>query len=112
MLIKYILIVTLLFNIGCSTKESIETTTLNIQRTKSCQNEINRVIRELVNAQNLKISDTIFTKEPYLYLTNRVINDFGGRKTLLLYKKDNSLYIALLDFKKEIKKDTKLIHCK
>jgi len=93
---------------------------LSQERTGSCQKEIEKTIASLIHAQNLTISKDVFSATSSLYLTNQkdgiltkspIYNDLGGRKTLLLYKENSTLFIGLLNKKKDIIKSQKLNGC-
>jgi len=118
--IKNSFLLTLLLFSACSLN-SKPTPYLLQTRSSSCQEEIKQVVSTLVHAQNLTISEDVFSKDSSLYLTNKrdgalisspIVNDLGGRKTLLLYKKNNSLHIGLLNRKKEIVESKKLLVCR
>jgi len=105
---------------ACSSNSEPKPYLLDEKRTSSCQNEIEQTISELIYAKNLKISEDVFSKESSLHLTNKkdgilkqspIFNDLNGRKTLLLYKQNNDLYLGLIDEKKDISKTQKLKKC-
>jgi len=90
------------------------------ERTGSCQEEIEKTIASLIHAQNLSVSKDVFSETSSLYLTNQkdgvlskspIYNDLRGRKTLLLYKENSTLYIGLLNKKKNIVTSQKLNGC-
>jgi len=118
-LIKNSFLLTLLLFSACSSNSKPAPYLLQT-RSSACQEEIKQVVSTLVHAQNLTISEDVFSKESSLYLTNKrdgaliaspIFNDLGGRKTLLLYKKDNNLHIGLLNRKKEIVEGKRLLVC-
>ena len=105
---------------SCGVKHSIEPYTLKEKRTDSCQMEIEETISSLINAKNLTISKDVFSKTSSLHLTNQkngilfpspLLNDLRGRKTLLLYKSSNDIYIGLMNEEKSIIKSKKLTKC-
>ena len=55
---------------ACASNSEPQPYLLNEKRTKSCQNEIQQNISELIYAKNLKISEDVFSKESSLHLTN------------------------------------------
>jgi len=94
--------------------------TLDKNRTSSCQDEIERTISSLIHAKNLTISKDVFSQTSSLHLTNKkdgiltkspIYNDLDGRKTLIMYKKSNALYIGLINEKKDILKSKQLKEC-
>jgi len=108
-----------LFN-ACASNAEPQPYILNKSRTSSCQSEMEQTISELIYAQNLQISEDVFSKTSSLNLTNKkdgilnqspIFNDMGGRKTLLLYQQENALYIGLINTKKDIVKSKKLQKC-
>jgi hypothetical protein len=112
----------LFFANGCSLKNStITPAKITTERTKICQNEIEESVRTLIEAQHLTLSADVFSSDSYLYLTNQkgrllkpspIYNYPNGRKKLMLFKKDEALYIGLLDKADKIVKENKLLHCK
>lgn len=112
-------LLSLLF-IACSSHNKPRPYMLDENRTSSCQNEIEQTISTLIHAKNLQISKDIFSKTSLLNLTNRkngalkpspIFNDRRGRKTLLLYKQKNHLYLGLINEKKDILKSKALKEC-
>jgi len=82
--------------------------------------EIEETISSLIDAKNLTISKDVFSKTSSLHLTNQkngilfpspLLNDLRGRKTLLLYKSSNDIYIGLMNEEKSIIKSKKLTKC-
>ncbi len=118
--IKILLLIFSLFFTACSLNSKVQPYTLDKERSDACKNELKQTISSLIDARNLSISEDIFSTTSLLYLNNQkngilikspIINDLKGRKTLMLYKKDNKLYIGLINQKKEILKAKKLQKC-
>jgi len=113
-------LVSILLFTACNGTVKPEPYLLSKERTDSCQGEIEKAIASLIHAQNLTVSKDVFSETSSLYLTNQkdgiltkspIYNDLGGRKTLLLYKKNHTLYIGILNKKKDVVKSQKLNGC-
>jgi len=117
------LLISLLFMFGltaCSTTTQPQPYLLKASRTTACQEEIEKSIASLIHAQHLSVSKDVFSKTSSLHLTNQkdgiltkspIFNDLRGRKTLLLYKENSTLFIGLLNKKKDVIKSQKLNGC-
>jgi len=110
----------LFFSHGCALKSKAIPATISLDRTQGCQNELEETVGTLINAQHLTLSKDIFATDAYLYLTNQkgtllkpspIYNYPNGRKKLMLFKREESVYIALLDKDDKIDKEKKLLHC-
>ena len=122
---KKLILSTLLFGIGslftaCAKDSKPQPSTLNKNRTSSCQEEIRATVSALIEAQNLTVSEDVFSQVSILELNNQradifghreIINDQSGRKRLLLYREEGDLYIGLINQKEEVLKSKKLQKC-
>jgi len=105
---------------ACSSDTVPKPYILDKSRTSACQEEIEQTISILVHAQNLSISKDVFSQTSSLYLSNKkdailtkspIYNDLRGRKSLIMYKENNDIYIGLINKKEDIVKSQKLQEC-
>ncbi len=104
-----------LWSVGCASKQT--PALLDVQRSIECQEELHKNIQELVGAKKLTILEDVFSKEPYLIVTNRqkgmlLHPSMQAEKKLFLYRKGEALFIGLLDADETILKEKALKFCK
>jgi len=122
---KKLLLPTLLLTLSsiftaCAKDSKPQPSTVSKNRTSSCQEEIRATVSALIEAQNLTISEDVFSQVSTLEVNNQradifghraIVNDRNGRKRLLMYRENSSLYIGLINQKEEILKSKKLQYC-
>lgn len=79
------------------------------EKSKECQEELERKIEKILDISSVKISKNAFIKDSHLYLTNQKAELFthknpmqgyaGSEKIFLLYSKKGELFISLVDHK-------------
>jgi hypothetical protein len=92
------------------------------EKNQICHQELERKIKKILNISHFKLSKSAFSKDPHLFLTNQKEELFshksplqgyaGAHKIFLLHKKNNHLYISLVDSKDKPLKSELLKDCK
>lgn len=121
MLIKNCIVtIIILLTTACNSNLKPVPHLLQEQKSKACQQELEKSISSLIHAKHLTLSQDIFSKTSFLHVTNRqntmltqspLINDFRGRRSFSLYKKGDDIYIGLLNDNKKVIKSRKLNEC-